>query len=57
MSKAFDTIKRTNLIKLLETVLDSDETHMMRILLKDVQLSERIGKEFGEKITTNVGVP
>ena len=30
---------------------------MMKILLKDVKLSIRIGKEFGEKITTNISVP
>ena len=38
-------------------LLDPGETHMMKILLKDVKLSVRIGKEFGEKITTNIGVP
>ena len=30
---------------------------MMKIFLKDVKLSVRIGKEFGEKNTTNIGVP
>ena len=29
----------------------------MKILLKDTKLSERIGKEFGEKVTTNIDVP
>ena len=57
MSKALDTVKRNNLIELLETLLDPDETHMMKILLKDVKLGVRIGKEFGEKIKTNIGVP
>ena len=57
MSKAFDTVKRNNLMELLETILDLDETHMMKMLLKDVKLIVRIGKEFGEKITTNIGVP
>ena len=57
MSKAFDTVKGNNLMELLETILDPDETHMMQILLKDVKLSVRIGKEFGEKIITNIGVP
>ena len=57
MSKAFDTVKRNNLMELLETILDPDETHVMKILLKDVKLSVRIGKEFGEKIATNIGVP
>ena len=57
MSKAFDTVKRNNLMELLETILGPDETHMMKIFLKDVNLSVRIGKEFGEKITINIGVP
>ena len=57
MSKAFDTVKRNNLMELLETIFDPDETHMMKIILKDLKLSVRIGKEFGEKITTNIGVP
>ena len=34
MSKAFDTVIRNNLMELLTTILDSDETHMMKILLK-----------------------
>ena len=38
-------------MELLETILVPDETHMMKILLKDVKLSVRIGTEFGEKIT------
>ena len=57
MGKAFDTVKRNNLMELLETILDPDETHMMKILVKDVTLSVKIGKELGEKITTNIGVP
>ena len=50
MNKAFDSVKRKNVMELLETILDSDETHMMKILLKDVKLSVRIGKEFLEKL-------
>ena len=57
MSKVFETVKRNNLMEPLETILDPDETHMMKIILKDVKLSIRIGKELGEKISTNIGVP
>ena len=57
MSKAFDTVKRNNLMELLKTILDPDETHMMKILLKDIKLSVRIGKEFSKKFTTNIDVP
>ena len=44
MSKAFYMVKRNNLMELLKTILDPDETHMMKILLKDVKLSVRIEK-------------
>ena len=33
------------------------DTVKIKILLKDVKLSVRIGNEFGEKIKTNIGVP
>ena len=56
MSKAL-TLFKENLMELFETILDLDETHIMKIILKDVKLSVKIGKEFGEKITTNIGVP
>ena len=57
MNIVFDTVKRNNLMELFEKILDSYETHMMKILPKDVKLSIRTGKEFCEKVTTNIGVP
>ena len=45
MSKAFDTVKRNNLMEMLETILDPDQTHVMKILLKDVKLNVRIAKK------------
>ena len=48
MIKAFDTVKWKKIMKLLEIILDPDEIHMMKILLKDVKLSIRIGKEYKE---------
>ena len=44
-------------MELLETIIRTYETHIMKIPLKDVKLSVRIGKEFGEKDYTNIGVP
>ena len=41
MSKAFDTVERNNLMELIETILDPDETHMMKILLNNVIFSVR----------------
>ncbi len=57
MSKAFDTVKRDTLLQELKTVLDEDEVHIMKILMKDVKLVVRMGKSVGEEIVTNIGVP
>ena len=50
MSKAFDTVKRNNLMELLEKILDTDETRMMKILQKYVTLSVRIGKNVVKRL-------
>ena len=57
MSKAFDTVKREELFRDLKEILDDDELHLMMIMLKDVELQIRVGKEVGRKIRTNIGVP
>ena len=57
MSKAFDTVQRGTLFEDLKTILNDDELHMISILLKDVQLAIRCGKETGDPFTTNIGVP
>jgi hypothetical protein len=57
MSKAFDTVRRSDLMKTLKTVLDKDELHMIKILIEDVILKVRIGGKTGEEIKTNIGVP
>lgn len=57
MSKAFDTVERAKLFEILKNILDDDELHLMKILIKDVQLQVRIGHTIGENIQTNIGVP
>ena len=57
MSKAFDTVKRAELFRDLKEILDDDELHLLMIMLKDVELQVRVGKEMGRKIKTNIGVP
>ena len=57
MSKAFDTVRRSELFNILEEVLEKDELHMMKILIEDVSLRVRIGKSIGNEINTNEGVP
>ena len=57
MSKAFDTVKRNMLMTQLKELLDEDELHIMKVLLTDVKLKVRIGKELGKEIVINIGVP
>ena len=57
MSKAFDTVERAKLFKILKNILDEDELHIMKVLIKDVQLQVRIGRTTGSSIHTNIGVP
>ena len=56
MSKAFDSVNRQKLMEMLEEMLSSSEMRMMYLLIKDVNLTVKIGKEFGEWIKTNIGV-
>ena len=55
MSKAFDTICRNKLLTDLQEVLEPDEMHMMAILISDVVLTVKVGKELGEQFKTEVG--
>ena len=48
MSKAFDTVKRNTLFEDLKKIADTDELHMLTILVKDVQLQVRCGQQLGE---------
>ncbi|XP_064646185.1 uncharacterized protein LOC135499369 [Lineus longissimus] len=57
MSEAFDTVKRETLYQDLREILQPDELHMMTILLKDVTLNVKVGREVGAEIKTNIGVP
>ncbi len=53
MSKAFNTVRRNDLLPQLKRVLSDDEVHIMKILLKDVKLVVKMGKHYGEEILTN----
>ena len=50
-------MKQATIIKDLSEVLDHDELHMFYILLRDVKINVRCGKETGDTITTNIGTP
>ena len=56
MSKAFDTVCGSKLLMDLQEVLKPDEMHMMAVLISDVALTVKVGKELGEQIKTEVGI-
>ena len=57
MSKAFDTIERSTLIEDLKEILENDELHLIKILLKDVEYKVRLEGKIGESFMTNIGSP
>ena len=57
MSKAFDTMRRPQLIKDLGKTLDDDELHMFYILLYKMQYTVQVGNARGEPFETNIGAP
>ena len=57
MSKAFDRVERGKLIEELKKILNEDELHLVKVLIKDVQLAVKVGKTTGTEFTTNIGVP
>ena len=57
MSKAFDRVERGRVIQDLKEFLQEDELHLIKILLEDVRLAVRVGKEPGNQFKTNIGIP
>lgn len=57
MSKAFNTVDRGKLFQTLKEILNDDELHLMKVLIRDVQLQARIRNQFGTIFNTNIGVP
>ena len=57
MSKAFDTVCRNTLLNDLRKILNRDELHMISMLIRDVELVVKCGKEKGAPFKTNIGVP
>ena len=57
MSRAFDTVDRKMLMNDLESILDEDELHMIKILLENVLLVVRCGDKLGKEFITDMGSP
>ena len=47
-SKALHTVCRNKLLTDLQEVFEPDEMHMIAILISDVLLTVKVGKELGE---------
>jgi hypothetical protein len=57
MSKAFDSVNREVLLDDLKDIVNADELHILKILIKNTSLRIRNGTTLGEIFKTNVGVP
>ena len=57
MSRAFDTIDRGTLLTDLSTILESDELHLVNLLLTDVQLQVKHQNTLGKIFTPDIGSP
>ena len=57
MTSAFDTIRRTTLIEILQSFLDEDEVRMIRILLSNTVLEIKTKGAPSSPFTTNIGSP
>ena len=57
MSRAFDTVDRNLLMNDLESILEEDELHMIKILLENVSLVVKCGDTLGEEFVTDMGSP
>lgn len=57
MSKAFDFIHRSTIMEDLRSILLPEELHLIKIMIEDVKLAVRVGRDIGEAFTTNIGTP
>lgn len=59
MSKAFDTVRRSRptIIEDLKAILNEDELHLIKILIKAVKLAVRIENKTEEAFSINIGTP
>ena len=57
MSKAFDTVRRDVLMRILESFLQESELRMIRILLTETWLEPRVKGASKSSFKTNIGVP
>ena len=56
MSKAFDTVNRSQLMEILKNILTPSELHLVYLLKNDVILNVKIGDKVGADILTAIGI-
>ena len=57
MSRAFDTVKRNQLMLDLGFILEDDELHLLKLLIEDVEFVVKCGYQTGKPFKTNIGTP
>ena len=57
MTSAFDTIRRDNLISILETIIGEDEVRFARVLLSNTTLDVKMNGVKTENFQSNIGSP
>ena len=59
MTAAFDTIKRSKLLGILESIVDEDELRMIRVLLSNTTLEIKVNSDevISVLFHTNIGSP
>ena len=57
MSRAFDTIRRGQLMDVVQRFLEEDEVRLIRYLISDTNLAVRLGTETSSSFSTNIGTP
>eukprot|EP00117_Sycon_ciliatum_P029707 scpid105894/ scgid23586/ len=57
LSKAFDTIRRDQLMSVLKEVVNEDELRLIQYLLSETKLHVRLGKTSSPTFQTTIGTP
>ena len=57
MNKAFDKVNRETLLNDMKNIVEKDELHLIKLLLKNVELRVKCGTTTGQPFKTSQGVP
>ena len=57
LSKAFNAVHRHHMLEDLSSILDTVETHLIKILIDDVTITVKIKEKTGKPLVTDIGTP